>query len=227
MHVTLKYLFAFLSCFLLFPCSLHAQGSPQGFRSVVATSVFEAPMDTFSIAYVTTYRETLFHSTNTLTNATIGLTYWFQLDFNNEKENLATSDTIFLATGTLFRAEIFLKDSALRSIHVDYTSPAHYSKGGPSSLTIPIAVSSLIDGRFLYVKIRFFRGTPVLKNFAFRYNTESGEVVNQNFVSIRSVESQVPVFVLIGIAGLLAILNLILFLFTRERQYLYYIFFLI
>ncbi|HEU5291550.1 MAG TPA: histidine kinase [Cyclobacteriaceae bacterium] len=227
MHVNLKYPLAFLLWVLVIPYSLWAQQSPQGFRSVVITDVLETPVDTFSIEYVSARQETLFHSTNSLSNAKIGLTYWFRLDFYNEKENLTNSDTIFLATGTLFRAEIFLKDSVLRSIHVDYTSPVHYSKAGPSSLTIPIAVSSLIDGRFLYMKIRFFRGTPLLKNFAFSYNTESGEVVNRNFVSIRSVESQVPVFVLIGIAGLLAILNLILFLFTRERQYLYYIFFLI
>jgi hypothetical protein len=224
MHAPQKYLIAFLACVVSIPFLSHAQRIPEGLRKKVATQVFETQADSFSIEYIKAHKETLFYSTHSLSQAKLGVTYWFQLDFENEKHILKGADSIYLATGTLFRADIFLQNSML---HVDYTSPLHYSRNGPSALTIPIGINQLVEGRFLYMKAKFFRGSPVLKDFAFPYNTPSGEVVNQNFISIGNVERQVPVFILAGIAGLLAIFNLILFLFTRERQYVLYIFFLI
>jgi hypothetical protein len=222
--VSIKYHFIVLLPFVFIQFTVFAQSNPEGYRQAVTTDVFESPVDTFSIQHVADQSQVLFHVTDSLDRATVGVTYWFRLDFKNEE---LSGDTIFLATGNLFRAEIFLRDSTWRSMHVDYTNPVHYAKTGPTSLSIPIPVNALVDGRYVYMKIRFFRGSPVLKGFSFRYNTASGEIINQNFISIRNINVQIPVFILIGIAGLLVIFNLILFFFTKDWQYVLYIFFLI
>lgn len=230
MHVSLKYLFVFLLFVVFIQHASLAQRNPEGFRELVVTDVIEIPVDTFSIQYVMNRSAAFFYSTDSLTRAKLGYTYWIRLDFDEAKKTLSKSDTIFLATGALFRAAetvIFFQGSTLQSIKVDYTSTVPYSSTSIAALTTPMPVSMLIEGRYLYMKLRFFRAIPNLKGLAFRYHTSSGELVNQNFISIRNVQVQIPVFILIGIAGLLAIFNLILFLFTRERQYVLYILFLL
>ena len=230
MSLSIKYPLFFFLFIVLIPYSSSAQRNPEGLREIVATTVFETPGDTISLHHVMTNGDRLFRSTNSLSQAQLGFTYWFRLDFSEAKKTLSESDTIFLATGNLFRAAeamIFFRDSARQSIKVDYTSEVLSSSTSISSLTTPMLVSTLIEGRYLYLKLRFFRAIPNLKGLVFRYNTSSGELVNQNFIGIRNVQGQIPVFILIGIAGLLAIFNLILFFFTKERQYILYILFLI
>jgi two-component sensor histidine kinase len=203
-----------------------AQEVREDYRNSVATDVY-VTKDTLTIHQIIGQHQTLFYSTDSLTIKRENF-FWFRLDFSNEKDRLLDSDTIYIVTGPLDKGELFYGDSIVTSVYVDYTvRSGRYRRKGPTTPTIPVPVNALIEGRYVFLKIIYFRGIPIIRQSAFRYNTQSGEWINQNFLSIPAITSQLPIFILVGIAGLLAIFNLILYFFTRERQYLFYISFLV
>lgn len=220
-----KYLLVFVLLSYLSAQHVLGQYGIENYRHTVTTDVF-VTKDTLTIQQITADHQRLFSSMDSLTINRESF-YWFRLDFNDEKERLKNSDTLYVVTGALDKAELYYGDSIFSSVYVDYTlRQERYHKRGPTTPTIPVPVNGLVEGRYVFLKISFYRSTPVIR-FNFRYNTQAGEWINQNFLSIANINNQVPIFILAGIAGLLAIFNLILFFFTRERQYLFYISFIL
>lgn len=220
--ILLRYPGILVLCILFSRAAIVAQPFPEGYHMPVHTDAWVLTADTATIETVLRDHPKLFASTDLLGTASPHQTYWFRLDFHDQEDKINESDTLFLVTGLLTKMELYVSDSStIRSIRVDYTSRRNY-RGKISALTVPVARRTLIGGRYVFVRIPFVRGYPNFRGLQFRYNTEAGDLVEQNFISVTRVASQVPVFILLGIASLLFIFNILLYYSGRERQYLFY-----
>jgi sensor histidine kinase YesM len=222
----LRYPVTFLILIQIFHADdLAAQQMPEGYRVPVISHALQLTNDTLTFQTIRDHHSGLFHETRLLGQSDPRSTYWFRLDFENTFQHATGIDTIYLVTGVVYWAELYFGDGT--KVRVDYTHPARNYHYNHSSMSIPLAVKSLMDSRYLFVKISFNRGRPNLSRYTFRYNTPAAEIVHQNFVHTSALRDQVLVFILIGIAGLLVIFTVLLFYSTRERQYLYYSAFLL
>lgn len=213
--------------FVLFACniSLLAQ-APFPYRKQMPIDVWEDNADTTTIGYLLKNKAIQFKPIESVNLKRI-TTYWFRLDFEHEKQFLEGSDSVHLNTGYIDKAVIFFGNPALQAIEIDYKAPNrtkfHHTQTGR---TFSVPIHELVEGRYIFIRINFFRGIPN-PNAIFRYNSNSAEWVNQNFISLNSIKLQFPLFILIGIVLFLVISNIGLFAFTQQRQYFFYLLFLI
>jgi hypothetical protein len=200
-----------------------AQQTLDGYRMPVTTLAFETDDLTLAADAIVRDHDQLFYATDSLGRVNHKHAYWFRLDFQPDRQSLSGLDTIYLVTGILDKATLYYGNDRLQSVSLDYTTRGrNYHDNDLASLTIPVPVSALIEGRYVYFNVSFSRSSPNLRGLKFYYNTPSAEMVHRNFIRASALKGQIPLFILIGIAGLLLIFNLLLFSGNKERQYLYY-----
>ena len=162
-----------------------------------------------------------FKSTNSWNLYDIDVTYWVKLDFINELDTLETQENWYFISSTFIRSSLYLNvnDSIVPKPY------GKYNKTEPNaSLLYTNGVlfkkENLIDGRYLYVRFEIDYVPRI--NVKFTYVSEDGIRFITQYYTRTELNELLPEQNYIGACAIIFLTFLIIFLYTRKLEFLFY-----
>lgn len=150
--------------------------------------------------------------------------YWFEVDFSDHQEILSQTDSIYFYPGGVEISHLYLfQENEIKELNLTLMAENVLKRNKYLNLHyVPIAVKDLFEGSKLLVKSRYLRGTPDLAKKVFAFSTPEAHHLFAGFIGPNSFKVQVLAYFFLGVALVLMVFNLILFLYVKERQFIYY-----
>ncbi|MBL6447353.1 histidine kinase [Fulvivirga sp. 29W222] len=157
-----------------------------------------------------------------------GSTYWLRFDFSAYMNLFEKHDTIYLNTPNFFRGAYYIQQgSTVQPLEINFFEINRFKSNKVKRSYLPVTKSNLLMGRFIIIKTEEFLGGYRWKHSGF-YLAEDNESVIQDYSFFRrSFERQTPIYLFLGLAGALFILNVLLYLNSNNSIYLFYSLFLL
>lgn len=155
-------------------------------------------------------------------------TYLFRLDFEDQLKNIGQCDTILLKTKLLYKAKLFVKGrEGIITKDFNYKNTGPFQGSFIQNFSVPVPVNGLIKGRYAYLQVQFSLSMYVASFRGFRYTTSCDVKGSAQVMALWQVKRQLPVFILLGVIAILALFNIVIYVATKDNQYLFYGMFLL
>jgi sensor histidine kinase YesM len=152
--------------------------------------------------------------------------YWIKIDLKSELDSLKTEDIWYLRTRTYEYGAVFFKENGAivqkkigRFDNISNNPSVLYNQG------IPFKTESLIEGKYLYLKIKRVVFFDNVKNWKFTYKSQEKEDLTQYFYSHNNIKILIPVYIFVGICLIMFILTLAFFFYSKRMEFLFYTFY--
>lgn len=150
--------------------------------------------------------------------------YWFEVDFSAHSKIINQADTIYFYPGGVEISQLYLFSSGkIKELNLTLMAENDLKRSKHQNLHyVPISVSDLFDSIKLFIKSRYLRGTPDLDKKIFAFSTPEAHNLLAGYIGPNSFKVQVLAYFFLGVAAVLMIFNLILFIYVKEYQFIYY-----
>ncbi|NAY91932.1 hypothetical protein GTQ34_08380 [Muricauda sp. JGD-17] len=150
--------------------------------------------------------------------------YWVKLDFLNESDTLRTQDTWYLRSGISFSFAKLLYSDEDKLKEKDF-GIFDTSKNKTSSLNflgIDFQPSNLIEGKYLYLKIRPLRRFSEIDTWSFGYLSEGSHKFYTDYYDFNDLQRWFPPYLFSGACTILFLIFLVIYFNTGKLEFLYY-----
>lgn len=188
----------------------------------------EAEGQDFTPEYILNKSDLTYATPDELKDISADYYYWLKFDFTPYLHLFEKRDTIYLNAPSFARGNYYYRDNEkIQTININFFENNTYKNEHIKRSFYPVTKSSLLENRFIIIKTEAFLGGYRWKRSNF-YVTDSNKNIIQDFTYFRGpLESQIPIFLFLGLAGSLLVLNLLLYLYSKNHIYLYYGLFLL
>ncbi len=204
-------------------CSMHGQNEAIRSGSLIPYTVFSTENNNLSLSSVIADSNKFIDPKEISEKTRPSTTYWLKYDFSEELDRLKSDTLWFLRTYTFEYASVFkeVKGSITetkigRFEGVKNPSSKLYNGG------IPFNSDSLIDGKYLFVKLRRVVYYDQVSRWKAHYVTSLQNELYQSYYSGSDLNHMTPVFTFAGICLVIFILTLVFYLFSRKPEFLFY-----
>lgn len=209
----------FLIGILNFKCL--AQVSNTDFTSIPFT-ILKTDKDSVSIHTIINSKKDFTPINNFQTKSKPNDTYWFKLDFKNElpilqKDSLWYLRTNYFEFGSLYFLEhdkISEKPFGLFELEENMYSIHHPG--------ISFTTGNLIDGRYLYLKVKRITFYENTKYWNVVYTSQQSNNLKTNYYSIKDYNKLISLNAFIGICSIMFLITLTLYFYFRKLEFLFY-----
>ncbi len=168
--------------------------------------------------------DTLFASVENLTKKTHpDNVYWVKIDLTKELETLKKDSLWYLRSHHYDYASIFyvengtLKEKTFgRFDSTLKTNSILYAPG------IPFRTNSLIEKRFIYLKLQYVYSIQSTDFLKFYYSSNVTEQLKGNYYSWNDVKILIPKYLFTGICLIVFVLTISFFITSRKKEFLFY-----
>lgn len=161
-------------------------------------------------------------------NIAPGSTYWLRFDLSAYLYLFEKHDTLYLNTPSFYKGAYYIrKGEAIQSIEINFFTHNRFKSNKIKRSFFPITKSDLLENRFIIVKTEEFLGGYRWKRAGFYLANNNRDIIQDYAFFKRSFERQIPIYLFLGLAGALFILNVLLFIYSGSRIYLFYSLFLL
>ena len=153
--------------------------------------------------------------------------YWLRFDFQAYRSLFDKCDTLYLNTFNFERARVFMSvDGQVQSSAIHCFADSRFKSKTLGRSFIPVTRAGLLDGQYVVIetKVTFDRNRSI--KIPFYLSTDNNAIQDHTFF-LKIFKKQIPVFLFIGLAVALFILNLALFLNSKSLIYMFYGLFLL
>lgn len=150
--------------------------------------------------------------------------YWFEIDFSDHLDIIGETDTIYFYPGGVEISHLYISDRGkIKELSMTLMADNELKRTTHQNIHfIPLPVSSLFQDHKLFVKSRYLRGTPDLSKKIFAFSTPEAHNLMSGYISPASFKIQVLAYFFLGVAAVLMVFNVILFIYVKEFQFIYY-----
>lgn len=150
--------------------------------------------------------------------------YWFEIDFSDHLDIIGETDTIYFYPGGVEISQLYISDRGkIKELSMTLMADNELKRTTHQNIHfIPLPVSSLFEDHKLFVKSRYLRGTPDLSKKIFAFSTPEAHNLMSGYISPASFKIQVLAYFFLGVAAVLMVFNVILFIYVKEFQFIYY-----
>lgn len=218
----------FLLLILAKPSALISQTNPDTDRIRVVPEVFLTTKDTISIEDI--IRENW--QVNFLPASAFGKShpsdiYWMKLDLSNYLELLSTEAEWILAAGNFEDATLFREtDKGIVPLRFGYLAPMAGQKRTLIDSNVPFKVTELIDGQFMYLRMRKLMAFRDISTQRITLTRRSVADSANDGIFLRLLEGRIPALVFSGLVIIVLLFSLSAFILQKRKEYLFYSFYL-
>ena len=148
--------------------------------------------------------------------------YWIRLDFEKGLDFLSNNTTWYLNFNTFGYGELFYKKNntiAKRPIgQFDSQTISEKIKSKKYFSEISFTPNSLINSRYLYLKVKRVTFLENLNNWSFSYT----ENAIKDYYTSSETKSLLPVYIYIGIITIMSIIMFVFFFYFKKMEFLFY-----
>lgn len=226
----LHYIFALLLCtlWLVSPKAISAQVNTSESRITVTPDVFLTTEDTLSIEDVLRLKQELsFWPTTAFGRSHPDHIYWMKIDLFDHKALLSTEEEWVLAAGSFEDATLFRETAAgIVPIRFGYLAPMAGQKRTLIDSNVPFKVAELIDGRYIYLRLRKLAAFRDISSQRVTITRKSVVEDNHGEVFLRLLEARIPALVFAGLVIIVLLFSISAFIIQKRKEYLFYSFYL-
>lgn len=149
--------------------------------------------------------------------------YWLRFDLQPYLSLFDKHDTLYLNTFNFERARIFFSTGGeIQITAIHYFEGNRFKSKSMGRSFIPVTRPALLSGRYVVIETRvtFDRNRSI--KTPFYLNNTNQNAIQEHTYFFKIFKEQIPVFLFIGLAASLFILNLALFLNSKSAIYLFY-----
>ena len=149
--------------------------------------------------------------------------YWLRFDLQPYLSLFDKHDTLYLNTFNFERARIFFSTGGeIQTTAIHYFEGNRFKSKSMGRSFIPVTRPGLLSGRYVVIETRvtFDRNRSI--KTPFYLNNTNRKAIQEHTYFFKIFKEQIPVFLFIGLAASLFILNLALFLNSKSAIYLFY-----
>ncbi|WP_318311149.1 sensor histidine kinase [Flagellimonas crocea] len=154
-------------------------------------------------------------------------TYWILLDFQNETQYFTKNDTYFLRLNCFDYGHVYYKkNGAILEKPIGQFDDNTLSERTSSSIyhcEISLPRNSLIDQRYLLLKVKRIKFFESLENWTFSIQESS----NQDSYTWDDIKSSIPIYIYLGIGFIMSIAMLMFFIYFGKMEFILYSFFVL
>lgn len=150
-------------------------------------------------------------------------TYWLKIDFSDEINNIRTDTIWYLRLPKFEYASLFQMDDNNfieqkfgRFEHSEKDRSIIYGAG------IPFNPKNLINGKYLYIKIKRVVYFENINNWRIGYVSEYKESLTRYYYSNYNLKTLVPYYIFGGICLIMFFLTLAFYIYSQRKEFLYY-----
>ncbi|AUC14925.1 hypothetical protein BTO06_07140 [Tenacibaculum sp. SZ-18] len=219
------FLFYYLSAIAIL--SLNSQNAEFYKSEKIPVTVFKSDLDTISFKNLN-QSDQLFVPLKELPKTdNVGALFWIKLDFRQEYEQLQNDTVWYLRfRGFGYCSLFFSENGRIEEKKLGLFQKTIERESVLYNSGIPFNSNSLIDKKFLYLKIKGLISIDPLKSFQFHYVSKKNEELKTKLYSWNDLKTLIPKYLFSGVCLVLFILTLFFYLLSRKREFIYYAFYI-
>ncbi|UII32858.1 histidine kinase [Fulvivirga ulvae] len=169
-----------------------------------------------------------FASPENLDNIPSGVAYWLRFDLNSFLYLFESYDTLYLNTPSFYRGAYYLREGGkIKSVEINFFNKSDLKSNKVKRSYLPFTKENLLENRFIVIKTDGFLGGYRWKRSGFYIANNNQDAIQDYSYFKRSFERQIPIYLFLGLAGALFILNVLLYIYSLNHIYLFYSLFLL
>lgn len=150
-------------------------------------------------------------------------TYWIKVDMSSELENLSTDSIWYLKTTSFAYASLYFNDAgSIVEQNFGRFQQRQEDRGIMSFPGIPFTKEYLIEGRYLFLKIRRVIFFDYPSRWKVLYRSQFQEQLIRQFYSQRDLKTLQPIYIFTGVCLIIFILTVMYFIYSRRLEFLWY-----
>jgi len=169
-------------------------------------------------------KDVSFQSVSTLTEKTTpNEVYWLRVDFSSVMSTLEQEDEWYFFPRTFVYSTIYLKEN--NTIIAKKIGAFERGKNQTSKLYesgIRFTKSSLIDGKYIYLKVRRVTYFDRFSRWKMHFATKIQNQLLEEYYSNKDLNKLVPIYIFAGICLVMFIFTLVYFAYSRRPEFLCY-----
>jgi len=199
---------------------LHAQHNEE---FVVPFTLFQVEKDTLSIHDVIERRESLFKSKDLFNKTHPQHTYWIQLDFSNLLQKLEQKESWYVWYKNFNEATSYM----MQEDQISKQTLGSFQLGNDFTAKAPFTQEHLIDGRYLYFKVKKLNAKYPINKHTFVVYSETVNYYKENYVSPFVFKSKSLTYLFLGVSLIILIITTSIYFINRKTDYLLYVIYVI
>ncbi len=153
--------------------------------------------------------------------------YWMRIDLSDHLDLLATEPEWVLAAGSFEDATLFRETpDGIIPLKFGYLAPMAGQKRTLIDSNVPFKVTELIDGRYMYLRLRKLMATRDISTQRITLTRRSVADAANDGIFLRLLEGRIPALVFSGLVMIVLLFSLSAFILQKRKEYLYYSFYL-
>ncbi len=226
----LHYILLLLLCtiWLISPVVTSAQVNASENRITVIPDIFLTTEDTLSIDDVLEMEQGLsFRPAIEFGRSHPDHIYWMKIDLSEHKALLGTEAEWVLAPGSYEDATLFRETAAgIVPLKFGYLAPMAGQKRTLIDSNVPFKVSELIDGRYIYLRLRRLTALRDIGTQRATITRKSVVEANHGEIFLNLLKGRIPALVFAGLVIIVLLFSLSAFIIQKRKEYLFYSFYL-
>lgn len=201
----------------------HGQQKLNRYGTKVPFKIYKTISDTISIADIIK-SDTLFKSVDYLTKKTHPKdVFWIKIDLSKELHTLKTDSIWYLRSRYYNYASMFyVENLKLKEKKFGRFDNSIKNKSILYAPGIPFTYNSLIENRFIYLKIKQVISIEPTSIFTFYYASDIEEQLKDNYYSWKDIKTLIPKYLFTGVCLIVFALTIAFFITSRKKEFLFY-----
>ena len=149
--------------------------------------------------------------------------YWIKIDFKDELETIKKDSIHYLRFKNIEYVSMYTNENG----NITERKVGRYEKpySNRSIVYVPgvsFKNTSLIQGRYIYLKVRRVVYFENVSNWRFNYKNKEKEDLTNYYYSRNNLKILIPVYIFAGICLVMFILTFVFYLYSKRKEFLFY-----
>lgn len=214
--------------FLLGMSLLQAQSNAIQNRFTIIPEVFLTDQDTISIEdLLVEESKVIFQPATNFGRSNPDHIYWMKLDLYDHKALLETEAEWIIAPGSFEDATLYHQTAeGIQALRFGYLAPMAGQKRTLIDPNVAFKVAELIDGRYIYLRLRRLTAFRNIGEQSMRITRRSIADAANDGVFLRQLKGRIPALVFSGLVIIVLLFSVSAFVLQKRKEYLFYSFYL-
>ncbi len=185
----------------------------------VPFTLFQVEEDTLSIHEVIEKRVVLFQPKEHFKKTHPDYTYWIQLDFSNQLQQLEQKETWYVWYRNLNEATSYMMQEGA----VVTQTLGSFQLGTDFTAKLPFSQEQLIEGKYIYFKVKKLNVKYPISKHTFIITSETANYYKENYISPIVFKSKSLTYLFLGVSLIILIISTSIYFINRKTDYLLYV----
>ncbi|MEW7289449.1 sensor histidine kinase [Aquimarina sp. 2304DJ70-9] len=149
--------------------------------------------------------------------------FWVKIDLIKEINTLKTDSIWYLRSRYYNYASIFYEENfKLKEKKFGRFDKSIKNKSIVYAPGVPFTYTSLIENRFIYLKLKHVISMEPTHIFKFHYSSNIAEQLKEDYYSWKDIKTLIPKYLFTGVCLIVFVLTIAFFITSRKKEFLFY-----